>query len=232
MRVGLISDVHTRHGTRLPEIPENLDLLVLAGDVGETEHILHRIKNSWSKGARVAYLPGNHEYYGFDFDSVHGLYDNSDILFNRGSLLIGNKTIHFATLWSHLRTPQEEYVYKWGLNDCKMIRGWSPQRQNQEHLETVKWLWDVTQPGDLIFTHHSPHFSSVVPKWKGSEYNCCFHTDLSDFIKEKKPSLWGHGHIHDPVDYMFEETRVVANPCGYPIERRGLGDYKCLVLEV
>ena len=27
--------------------------------------------------------------------------------------------------------------------------------------------------------------------------------------------LWVHGHIHDPVDYIINETRVVSNPRGY-----------------
>jgi hypothetical protein len=27
--------------------------------------------------------------------------------------------------------------------------------------------------------------------------------------------VWLHGHMHDPVDYMIGNTRVLSNPRGY-----------------
>ena len=27
--------------------------------------------------------------------------------------------------------------------------------------------------------------------------------------------LWVHGHMHDPVDEMLGNTRIIANPHGY-----------------
>lgn len=36
------------------------------------------------------------------------------------------------------------------------------------------------------------------------------------------PELWIHGHVHAKQDYRVGDTRVIANPRGYP-DRRGPG---------
>jgi len=39
---------------------------------------------------------------------------------------------------------------------------------------------------------------------------------MEDFILDNENiKVWVHGHMHDPVDYMIGETRVLANPRGY-----------------
>jgi len=110
------------------------------------------------------------------------------------------------------------------LNDSRWIEDWNGDKAQQEFDLTVDWLKDVVQEDDIIVTHHSPSFKGVVEKWKTSNLNDCFHSDLEDFILERKPALWCHGHIHDPVDYMIGKTRVVANPYGYKFERKELDD--------
>jgi hypothetical protein len=41
-------------------------------------------------------------------------------------------------------------------------------------------------------------------------------------VHERQPKLWIHGHSHDRCDYAPGETRIVANPLGYPNEVRSL----------
>ena len=36
--------------------------------------------------------------------------------------------------------------------------------------------------------------------------------------RDLQPKLWIHGHTHDRCDYAIGNTRVVANPLGYPTE--------------
>jgi len=83
---------------------------------------------------------------------------------------------------------------------------------------------------------HSPSFRGVTRNFINDALNPSFHSDLDWFIRERKPALWGHGHIHNPVDYNIGPTRIVANPHGYRHERlyldRQNGPYKPLVIEI
>jgi hypothetical protein len=45
---------------------------------------------------------------------------------------------------------------------------------------------------------------------------------MTAHVRELQPKLWIHGHTHDRCDYVLAETRVVANPLGYPNEVRSL----------
>ena len=35
--------------------------------------------------------------------------------------------------------------------------------------------------------------------------------------------MWFHGHTHDTYDYMIDQTRILCNPKGYPMQRQSLG---------
>jgi hypothetical protein len=52
--------------------------------------------------------------------------------------------------------------------------------------------------------------------------NAFFVCDMTSRIRELLPKLWIHEHTHDRCDYVLAETRVVANPLGYPNEARSL----------
>ena len=232
--IGLASDVHSRHGTILPDPPEGIDLYVLAGDIGNPYTIREEIKKF---DVPVAYIAGNHEYYGENFEYVQEeVFNNTESCYNNHTLVVKGRRIHLCTLWTHLYDDHIRMLYSTGLNDRRMIDNWSSKKANREHKKSIEFLYDVVEEGDIVFTHHSPSFQSTAKQWIGNIYNPCFHTDLEDLIKEKRPALWGHGHIHDPMDYMIGDTRIVANPYGYPLERKTLnfqhGPYEVKVLEV
>ena len=68
----------------------------------------------------------------------------------------------------------------------------------------------------IVITHHAPSPRCVQPWHAGSALNAAFASDLDRLIARYQPPLWVHGHMHDSVDEMLGETRVVANPQGYP----------------
>jgi Icc-related predicted phosphoesterase len=74
------------------------------------------------------------------------------------------------------------------------------------------------QPGDVVLTHHLPAPGSIWPRFVGSPLNAFFMCDMSSHIEARRPKLWVHGHTHTRCDYLLGETRVVANPLGYPKE--------------
>jgi hypothetical protein len=128
-----------------------------------------------------------------------------------------------------------------GMNDYRVIGNGKPHPndwpievshtlainvEHQAHLEE-----HVTE-GSVVFTHHAPSFKSVHEKYVGNIMNGAYANNLDDFILEREPKLWLHGHMHDPVDYMIGKTRVLSNPMGYPGERGVSGYRKDLVLEI
>ena len=50
--------------------------------------------------------------------------------------------------------------------------------------------------------------------------------------QDAKIVLWTHGHMHDPLDYMIGDTRVVCNPRGYVGEERRATEFKLKYLEI
>jgi predicted phosphodiesterase len=63
----------------------------------------------------------------------------------------------------------------------------------------------------------APSFASVNKKYAHEKtMNGAYASDLSEFILDNENiKVWVHGHMHDPVDYMIGDTRVVSNPRGY-----------------
>ena len=83
----------------------------------------------------------------------------------------------------------------------------------------------------VVVTHHAPSPESIPPSFQESAFNPCFASDMTRFITESKVRLWIHGHIHAHSDYMIGNTRVLANPRGYPGESK-TGFEPGLVVEV
>ena len=58
-----------------------------------------------------------------------------------------------------------------------------------------------------------------------------FASDLEELVIESGVLLCVHGHIHSQSDYRIGDTRIIANPRGYP--REDVGEFNAdLVVEV
>lgn len=115
------------------------------------------------------------------------------------------------------------------------------------HTQNLRWLTEqLATPFDgktIVITHHGPHYKSTHPRYAGDLTNAAFVSNLEVLIMEYQPSLWVHGHVHDSFDYMVGNTRVIANPRGYPRNRfeanypeelmyENLGFDRSLVIEI
>jgi hypothetical protein len=69
----------------------------------------------------------------------------------------------------------------------------------------------------VVITHMAPSFMSVNEKYlHDTVTNGGYASDMSEFILDHDNiKVWVHGHMHNPVDYMIGDTRVLANPRGY-----------------
>jgi Icc-related predicted phosphoesterase len=102
------------------------------------------------------------------------------------------------------------------MADFKHIPGFRKwvYEANEKAVRFLKGL-DNGCPPDVVVTHHAPTRKSIVPSWRGHNLNRFFVTELDMLIKEMKPKLWVHGHMHNSIDYTAWDTRIVCNPFGY-----------------
>lgn len=68
----------------------------------------------------------------------------------------------------------------------------------------------------IIVTHHCPLPMCISEEYKNSPLSAAFASDMTDLL-EKYPNirLWCSGHVHAPYDFIYNQTRFVAEPWGY-----------------
>jgi Icc-related predicted phosphoesterase len=234
MKLHLLSDLHFEFDRdwRAPAVAA--DVLILAGDIEPGTAGLTRFAGC---SIPIIYVPGNHEYYGGQLDTVKvelrdvanslgiNLLDNDEIILD-GVRFLG------STLWTDFRLDGEESIaqafaiaQKY-VTDFRCIRfsdAWlTPEDTVALHQRAVHWLErKLAEPfagTTVIITHHAPHPRSVHMRWKASPVNPAFASDLTHLMG--RTPLWIHGHMHDSFDYTVQGTRVVCNPKGYRKENK------------
>lgn len=159
----LASDLHLGFGDLRIENKDNVDCLILAGDVVEIEqlkkdgsakkpYIAEFFKHINSEFKQVIWVPGNHEYYGCYFmkkseeDARAWLETNAldRIQFvNKETVLVGETPVHCATLWTDMNDGNAwvGHQVQNGLNDYRYIRGAHPARAgskiNTKEIEII-----------------------------------------------------------------------------------------------
>lgn len=229
MKVQIISDVHTEmHADRGASFSSQLnvtdvDVLVLAGDIGTTSTIANVIRRLARRVPHVVYVPGNHEFYDTTFeqfydhinDVIQSL-DNVHVLDGEAVTIEGQRFVG-GTLWFPV-TPTVD-VNRWRINDFSCIG--DSVRIGEINERHVKFMTDTVTSNDIVVTHHLPHRNSISRAFANSTLNCFFLCDMTGVIMMNRPKLWLHGHTHTPCDYILDETRIVCNPHGYPSEIHG-----------
>lgn len=219
--------------------------LIIAGDLGPIAYrgLLELfLSHMCSRFKYVIYVLGNHEFYGSElnytrtkiksgmfFSNLYLLDD--DIIELEGIKFIG------STLWTDMDkcSPIAMTTASRGLNDFHYIKiannekngTLSPMDSYNLHLASMSFIEkelnsDFEGP-IVIVTHHLPSELSIDPKYLGSPLNCCFASNLTNFIEKysDKIVLWVHGHTHSSMDYFIDSTRIVCNPMGYSASENG-----------
>ncbi|HEX7883576.1 MAG TPA: hypothetical protein VF499_12660 [Afipia sp.] len=70
----------------------------------------------------------------------------------------------------------------------------------------------------VVISHHAPSYRSLMSRGLAfSDLDYCYASNLEALMHgPHAPSVWIHGHIHASRDYRIGDTRVIANPRGYP----------------
>ena len=251
MKLQIASDLHLEFlqrlfpGERLISPAYGADLLVLAGDIANGTEAIELFRD-WP--VPVLYLAGNHEFYGHSIEQVRT--DLRKAAAGTSVTFMDNDVVDFGgvrflgtTLWTdyrlELNRTQRQLMENAELriNDHYLIQcgdgKFTAERALAEHEIARAWLvHELDNPYEgktVVVSHHGPHPLSVHPRYIGQALNAAFVSNLTELLP--KADLWIHGHVHDSFDYRVAGCRVVANPCGYALNRNAVETAKELVFE-
>jgi len=238
MKIQILSDLHTEfmtHFNPVNIVPKGIkvDVLIVAGDLTNSSMIEYSLKQLTKYYDTVIYIPGNHEYYQSSFKKVNdfltGLNVEGALTGDDSVFTLDGQRFVCSTLW--FPDDPENVFYEHSLNDFHLIKDIKPTVY-EKNKESVDFLNNYIQEGDIVITHHCPSHKSTPDRFKGSELNRFFVCDMEDLILERKPKLWIHGHTHNSFDYMIGDTRIICNPFGYLGMEENPDFQKHLIIEV
>lgn len=261
MKIAIHSDLHLE-GNSLPNgfgsNASEIDLVVLAGDIGvrDLETNLRDIKEVY-KDSDVLFIPGNHEFYGFDiYDreqqmleicrSVDVQYLEVGRVFDKeGFRFIGN------TGWSDTCSTNgfvhelENLKVEGAVSDFYRIRNDYEGRKfsvkdminisQAQKFAIATEIWVAKESGlkPVVITHFPPLMEVGNPMFGINFLSRYFHNDWSDLISKQSPYMWiyGHTHYNSPLK-MFHNTLLECNMRGYNKEDSNLSYNPSHVLEL
>lgn len=253
LRIRVLSDLHLEFAGLLPA-PVDCDVLVLAGDIHQGAQGLAWARSRFAQ-LPIVYVPGNHEYYGHDWDELpkqlaQAARDLDIRLLDRGETIIGEVRFLGCTLWTDFDLFGEDrraaamaaaattlYDYRHIRCQGALIEPWQTRSR---HLVDRAWLqsqlaraadgrWRAT----AVVTHMVPTFRSTAQRFRTQLLSAGFASHLDGLVGQA--NAWIHGHTHDSYDYQLDGCRVLCNPRGYrgrgqAFENRQFDDKRVLEL--
>lgn len=250
MKLHVLSDLHCEFAPYEPaEVARNsADVVILAGDIDHGVAGIEWAARAFA-GKPVVFVAGNHEFYGNHWEDalvqmriaaercgVHFLEDDEFII--SGVRFLGTSLWTDFCLYGQPRQDASMYLFAKGLNDCRQISASSPLSPRARltpamvlarHESTRAWLQTRLElpfhGRTVVVTHHAPSSRSVAPRFRGDRLSPGFASELPLEMLQNA-ALWIHGHMHDSCDYEVGAEhlvcRVICNPRGYPLDRRGV----------
>lgn len=263
MKILVLADMHLddiadkavlrRLGEEIALAGQEADALIIAGDL--TEQAAHRwpgaIKwlGSHFPTAKTVILPGNHDYYGGNLDTLDADLDRTcheaGCAFGQCRRMeFGDTRILMTTLWTDMRLfeAEGEAAVEDSLWNARMMPDYGygailigdPERELEPedtvavHERQKSWLISELAkpwPGKtVVITHHAP---SAAVSGAMSPLSPCFASDLDEMIDRYRPDAWIFGHTHRPAQLRMPGGTPLRNvSVGYENEFRGadIGD--------
>ena len=248
MNIQIISDLHQEFGISQLSFAK-ADAVVLAGDVNVGTKGIEWIKKT-IKEKPVIYVLGNHEYYKGSYpktlNKVKMLAKESNVhVLKNSSIIIDEVCFHGATLWTDFSLFGNPKIYgpmcQEKMNDYKKIRrdpSYSKLRSIDTynmHMQSLRWLKNSLEHSkssvNVVVTHHAPSPKPIPVRFNLDPISSAYASNLEETIIRYKPDFWVHGHIHEPKDYVIDQTRIICNPHGY-IDEPYNGYNKELIVEI
>jgi len=245
MKIQYCSDLHLEFRENQKYVDKHLlqpagEKLLLAGDIlpFALNHRDYMFFDFVADNFEAVYwVPGNHEYYGFDIGKI------SNPLFEKirsNVFLVNNQTIEYkgvniicSTLWSHI-SPENEWAIHKNLSDFSAILfngdPLLPLHFNAFHQVALSFIKkEVSRNAGLkniVLSHHVPTFFNYPSKYKRSPLNEAFAVELYDYIDQSNISFWLYGHHHSNIPgFDIGHTEMLTNQLGY-VRQYEHGSYK------
>lgn len=226
----LVSDLHTEEWTYEDlkdfiyrvKLFVNDDYLIIAGDLGHLNksYIIYLTLLELTKIFKyVIWVPGNHEYFGFDVNMADRLmktivckvneksYYGATYFLNMDEIKINDIRFIGCTLWSENPIVHPE------PRDYDI----TSEDRLKLHLKHKSWLrWKLERnPGVyIVITHHCPvnYYRKCLPE---PDY---YLNELQDLVELSKS--WCFGHIHFARTITYKDKKIYTNPIGKREEGR------------
>ena len=247
MKLRILSDIHLEHN-QTDAIPAcAADLVILAGDIANGRDGIDWAARTFD--VPVVYVPGNHEYYENNFDTVDRLMAEAAEAAPNVALLNGAVAEYAdadgrpvrvigTTWWTDYclfgtdRVDDAMQACARVVVDHRLIettdeagqhRPYTPNDALARHRAATAWLTaTLAEPFDgktVVVTHHGPDLGSLDPRYAHDIVSAGFLSRRPDLVAQA--DLWIHGHTHTSFDYWIDQSRVVCNPRGYISRRTG-----------
>ncbi len=239
MNIRYISDIHLEHmnATQVKQFiasfqPNNEDLLVLSGDIGNPYAPSYRafLEHCAANFPKTFLIAGNHEFYSHGYtieetiqqiQTVCASYPTITFLHNSSEVYKGIRFIG-TILWSKVTNPA------FTINDTEVIRGMTVQRYQALHTECLTYLTQslaTTAEPAIIITHHMPSYTLIDSMYTTpmmQPYNQWFATSLDELIQTHQTRIqgWFYGHTHTASQTTLHGVPMLCNPKGYPRESK------------
>ncbi len=245
-RLFVISDMHREMRRGRPEGPwPSVDVVILAGDIDNgAAGVTWAGTLALDLQVPVLYVPGNHEYYGHEFDSLRASLREAAAawpglhLLDDDELVVGGVRFLGTTLWTDYRAwPGDVWlnqeVARKEISDHRIIRRggrlFTPDDALVLHKAARRFVeMRLARPfagPTVVVTHHGPSLLCRHPLYPSGPLGAAFYSDLSALMLRYAPALWVFGHTHVPLDASVGTTRLYSNPRGYPGEAVPVPDH-------
>lgn len=248
-----MSDLHLEFADWAPPAAD-CDGVLLCGDIHGKARGMRWAREAFGD-VPVAYVLGNHEWYGAKMPKHLGRFREEAEKFGirlleRGECEIAGVRVLGATMWTDFNLEGNAHLGGWdaraAMTDYKKIvwnrpgsgeyRKLRPEDLLGEHLASREWLSKKLEEPfagkTVVMTHHAPCSLSLGREGRvPSKLDPAYASRLEERFFGDQVALWAHGHTHCAMDYELYGTRVVSNPKGYPMES-GTGFVADWVVEV
>ncbi|MFK5914122.1 MAG: metallophosphoesterase [Woeseiaceae bacterium] len=213
--------------------PTDADIIILAGDIDiGVKGVEWAINESKRLNKSIVYVPGNHEYYGYDIPEtlaeMHDISKDTNVhVLDNSSIILHGVRILGTTLWTDYKAAKNTdqkaamEVVSHSLNDHRLItydgKAFTTQQALVLHLKSREWLLqNLNSKFDgptVVVTHHGPSDACQHKSFPLSPISSAFHSQMDDMVG--MADLWIYGHTHSNLDTFINGTRLVSNQFGY-----------------
>jgi Icc-related predicted phosphoesterase len=234
MKIQYISDIHLELEENAKYLEANPlivsgEILIMAGDIFPLNKDFAKLDffNFISENYKeIFWLTGNHEFYNNDIFSFGNtinkrIFKNINIV-NNAAVSIGGVRFIFTTLWSKI-SSENEWKIEQHIPDFDYIsyskRRFRSEYYNKLHNDSLEFLKDELKYNSkkkVVVTHHLPSDKCNSDKYRKSELNEAFCTDLDYLIEKSDFNFWIYGHSHfNQIPILVGNTILLTNQLGY-----------------